>query len=105
MKNITIKIFSLHFIILATYIGITDYFFIIQKDPSPIGTGFQQLFFNFLHGFITAFVCLLIAYYAKNKAMVKQIFITNMAAVLFWIIVHLIITIWLDEYLWQLRKS
>lgn len=104
MKNKIVTILILHLAIIVFYISITSYFFVVSKDPNPIGSGFQQVLLIILHVGITFFTCAFIWANSKDKKNARRVFIINICAVIFWVVVYITLSEKIDGYLWTLRK-
>jgi len=102
MENVIEKIkfplkqFLIHLLAALFYLGITSYWFVMGRDPNPIGIGFQQDICMLLH-LIIAIVIPIRSKYLKRSRTV------NFLIVLAIIILYLLLSNWIWNWLWSLR--
>lgn len=105
MKNKILFIFVLHLIIVACYVTITSWQFVKHPEPDPVATGLQQWLCVVVHFILTAIVCLVTRMKAVNKKAATTTLLLNLGAVVFWVIVNLLLSDILWDYLWSLRSK
>jgi hypothetical protein len=102
MKSFSIKTLLLHFVIATIYVATTSYFFVIAKDPDPVGTGVRQWLCVFLHFFVTLLITIPSKKTVDNsvgwtKTLLHLTFIILIVAV------YLLFSSLLWQWLWRLR--
>ena len=103
MKLYSIKTLLLHFAIATTYVATTSYFFVIAKDPDPIGTGLRQWMCIFLHFNVTLYILLTFLGKATNRKEARKKLWLHLAAVVLIVSLLLLFSNPLWEWLWSQR--
>jgi len=103
MKLYSIKTLLLHFAIATAYIATTSYFFVIAKDPHPVGTGLQQWMCIFLHFTVTLYILLTFLGKATNRKEVRKKLYLHLAAIVLIVLLLLLFSFPLWEWLWGQR--
>lgn len=105
MNAYTIRVLIMHLVIASIYLSITSYLFVISKQPDPIGAGLRQWFFMVTHLSITIIVFLILLGRATNKQLVKKKFLINCLVISSIIIISILFSDPLWEWLWSMRKQ
>jgi len=101
--NYSVKVFTLHLIIVLLYLGITSYAFVVAKDHNPIGVGLQQWLCILLHLLITITVMAMLWAKNTNKRAGRNKFLLNIGAIVLWIGITLVFSNAIWHWLWSLR--
>ncbi len=99
MKNKIIKILVLQFLIILTFLSITNYLFINYKPSDPVGTGLQQAALTLLDFIITLIICVFLIVKAKNKKEGLLTLAVNIFSIFFWIIIYVLVEDKISNYL------
>jgi hypothetical protein len=103
MSTYSLKVLFLHSGIALAYFAVTDFLFVVAKDPNPIGTGLQQWLCIFLHFTITLFVMLTFLGRAADKRLAIKKVLIHTAAIVLVISVSLFLSNPVWDWLWSLR--
>lgn len=104
MKNIFVRIFSLHLFVVLLYLFVTSYLFVTGKDPNPIGIGLLQWILFFLHLMLTLLFCLFVLNKGNDIKYENRILMINTLSIIFWITMNFTFSSKIWDLLWSLRK-
>lgn len=105
MKTKILFIFALHFIIIASYMGVTSWLFVSYPVPDPVATGLQQWLCILVHVSVTVLICLIKRRTAINRKKATTTLWLHVVAIVCWIVVYLLLSDQLADYLWTLRSK
>lgn len=105
MKTKIIFIFTLHLIILASYITITSWLFVTYPVPDPIATGLQQSLCLVVHFSLTVLICLVKRRSNVDRKKATTTLLLHVGAMVCWVVVYLLLSNQLADYLWELRSK
>lgn len=105
MKTRILPIFALHLIILASYMGVTSWLFVSYPVPDPIATGLQQWLCILVHISITVLICLIKRRTAIDRKKATTTLWIHIGAMLSWVVVYLLLSDQIADYLWTLRSK
>jgi lysylphosphatidylglycerol synthetase-like protein (DUF2156 family) len=105
MKTNIPLIFALHLFIVASYIGITSWLFVSYPVPDPLATGLQQWVCILAHISVTVLICLIKRRNAIDRKKSTTTLWLHVGAMVSWIVVYLLLSDQLADYLWALRSK
>lgn len=103
MKAYSLKTLVLHLAIAVTYLTVTSYLFVIDRDPNPIGTGLQQGLCFFLHLVITLFIMLTYLGRSTDKKGAGKKVLLHTAAIILVAALYTLFSSPVWEWLWSIR--
>lgn len=105
MKTNIPFIFAIHLFIVASYIGVTSWLFVTYPVPDPMLTGLQQSLCILFHISLTVLICLIKRRTAIDRKKATTTLWLHVGAIVSWILVYLLLSDQLADYLWALRSK
>jgi uncharacterized membrane protein AbrB (regulator of aidB expression) len=105
MKKWILKMIICHLAVALFYLGLTDYEFVQDKYPHPIGIGIKQWLLMFSHLLITWFIGLVIRHYSRDRALATSKIRIQLFIIITIIILYAILSPFIWHWLWSFRSE
>lgn len=104
MIKIIVRVFLVHAFIAAAYLSYTNYRFVIDSQPNPVGTGIAQWFLMLIHFVVTLIA---VGFLAKGPRIANRAFDWKLHGLIIVLIAatYLLVSKPLWQWLWSLRQK
>lgn len=104
MVKTILGVFLVHAFIAAAYLGYTNYRFVIDSQPNPIGIGIAQWFLMIVHFLVTLIA---VGFFPKASKTAQRVFDWKLHGLIIVVIAatFLLVSKPLWQWLWSLREK